>query len=114
MSDRDHAISMLDMALHDVRAIQGMQHPSLIGTDFFSDEIFGFHAQQAVEKALKAWLSFRSVKYRHTHDLAQLIDDLADCGEDVSTFLDMTEFNPFAVQYRYESVSADESNPLDR
>ena len=24
----------------------------------FADEIFGFHAQQAIEKSLKAWLAF--------------------------------------------------------
>ena len=53
MSDREHAIAMLAMARDDLSALRGMQHPSLFGQDFFSDEIFGFHAQQAVEKMLK-------------------------------------------------------------
>jgi HEPN domain-containing protein len=30
----------------------------------FADEIFGFHTQQAVEKALKAWLSARDAIIR--------------------------------------------------
>lgn len=36
----------------DLRALQGMSDP-----DVFADEVFGFHAQQAAEKALKAWLA---------------------------------------------------------
>jgi hypothetical protein len=64
MSDREHALAMLEMARHDVRAIAGMQHPSLLGSDFFSDGIFGFHAHQAVEKTLKAWLSLKKSSMR--------------------------------------------------
>jgi len=112
MSDRKHAVAMLEMAWRDVRAIQGMQHPALLDADFFSDEIFAFHAQQAVEKALKAWLSLKAVKYPHTHDLEDLIDHLADHGEDVSDLVDLVVLNPFAVQFRYESVS--ELAPVDR
>ena len=33
-----------------------------------SDEIFGFHAQQAAEKSLKAWLAFLGEVYPLTHD----------------------------------------------
>ncbi len=44
------------------------------------DEIIGFHAQQAVEKILKAVLTFRAVRYRRTHDLVELIDRIHDSG----------------------------------
>jgi hypothetical protein len=54
------------------------------------------------------------VKYAHTHDLMRLIDELADCGEDVADLLDLVEFNPFAVQYRYELVPDTELEPIDR
>ena len=46
------------------------------------DEVIGFHAQQAVEKLLKAVLSSASVRYRRTHDLVELIDLLRDHGVD--------------------------------
>jgi HEPN domain-containing protein len=46
---------MLRLARRDLRAVQGM----LDNREMFPDEIFGFHAQQAVEKAAKAWLDGR-------------------------------------------------------
>lgn len=113
MSDHDHALALLEMARSDLKALQGMQHPSLFGKDFFSDEIFGFHAQQSVEKALKAWLSSKQIKYSHTHDLMSLLEDLEDSGEDISELTDLIDLNPFAVQYRYESL-IEEDEAIDR
>ena len=52
MAPSDEAHQMLAAATKDWRALAGMADP-----DVFADEIFGFHAQQAAEKALKAWLS---------------------------------------------------------
>lgn len=37
---------MLSMAKKDLSALEGMLHD----TTHFSDEIFGFHAEQAIEK----------------------------------------------------------------
>jgi HEPN domain-containing protein len=37
-----------------------------------ADSIYGFHAQQAVEKALWAWLGLRGKRYPPTHDLPRL------------------------------------------
>ncbi len=45
-----------------------------------TDEQVGFHAQQAVEKSLKAVLSHRSIHYRKSHDLAELLALLAEHG----------------------------------
>jgi HEPN domain-containing protein len=53
MSDLDHARLLLTMAEKDLRAIRGMVDPMI-----FADEIIGFHAQQAIEKALKALITF--------------------------------------------------------
>lgn len=39
----------------------------------FDDSIFGFHAQQVVEKSLKAWLSGIGAEYPKTHDLSLLL-----------------------------------------
>jgi hypothetical protein len=58
MSDLDHARSLLEMAKGDLNALRGMTSPALaLIPELFSDEVFGFHAQQAVEKCLKAWIA---------------------------------------------------------
>ena len=49
----------------------------VVGNADASDEQIGFLAQQAVEKAIKAVLSHFGVRYRRTHDLAQLLDLLS-------------------------------------
>lgn len=44
------------------------------------DDTLGFHAQQAVEKLLKAILASRSVDYPRTHNIRVLIELLAKDG----------------------------------
>ena len=62
----------------------------------------GFHLQQAVEKALKAWLALKGIDYPKTHDLNPLLGLLEDQGEMIDPFWSLLELNPFAVQFRYE------------
>jgi HEPN domain-containing protein len=52
MSELKHARALLAMAEKDLKALQGMGDATT-----FADEIFGFHAQQSVEKTLKAWIA---------------------------------------------------------
>jgi hypothetical protein len=52
MNDREHAEDILETGRRDLRALRAMHD-----VEAFPDEIFGFHAQQAVEKAMKAWLA---------------------------------------------------------
>ncbi len=92
MAIYEEASLLLAAAKKDLRALQGMLNPAV-----FADEIFGFHAQQAVEKALKAWLAFLDVQYPRTHDLTLLLTLLEAHGQEVSDFQDMTELNPYAV-----------------
>jgi HEPN domain-containing protein len=99
---------MLSAAYRHWQALTGMSDPQV-----FADEIFGLHAQQAVEKALKAWLTLLGVEYPRTHDLSMLLNDLAKLGQEVGRFHDLVEFNPYAVQYRYEAFE-DMGDPLDR
>ena len=108
MAPSDEARQMLAAATKDWRALSGMADP-----DVFADEIFGFHAQQATEKALKAWLSFLGVEYPRTHDISLLIEMLREQGQDVEGLHDLIEFNPYAVQYRYEAFD-EIGNGLDR
>jgi HEPN domain-containing protein len=65
-----------------------------------------FHAQQAVETALKAVLTIKHIDFRRTHDLEELANLLADVG--IALPFAPREFrrlNPFAVEFRYDDVS---------
>jgi HEPN domain-containing protein len=79
----------------------------------FPDGVFGFHAQQSAEKALKAWMAYKGVKYKHTHDLMSLIDSLDGSGEEVAALGELVDLNSFAVQYRYETADEDDE-PINR
>ncbi|MDX8409604.1 MAG: HEPN domain-containing protein [Mariprofundales bacterium] len=59
MKDTNQTQMLLSMARKDMSALQGMRDPEI-----FAEEIFGFHAQQVAEKALKAWLAWLGIAYR--------------------------------------------------
>lgn len=110
MADLEHANSLLRMAHKDFNALVGMQ-----GNSLFADEIFGFHVQQAVEKALKAWLCFCGAgSYPLTHELARLFSLLENQGAEVEPFWSLVQYTMFAVQARYEEGVADMDETIDR
>lgn len=77
-------------------------------------EIFGFHAQQAAEKLLKAALASRNVKYPLTHQLTQLMDLAVANGMSFpSTLEDIRLLTPFAVEFRYDAIPEENEEPLD-
>ena len=66
-----------------------------------------FHAQQAVEKALKAVLVSRGIDFPLTHDLENLLEILRESGAEVPEQLDeIGELTPYAVETRYPGVWA--------
>lgn len=109
MSAVDRARGFLLMAGKDFDALRGM-----IDNPLFADEIFGFHTQQAIEKALKAWLVAQSVDFPLTHDLSRLLGLLEGKGVDVSEFWPFVQYTVFAVQARYEAGLMAEEAPIDR
>jgi hypothetical protein len=76
----------------------------MLDSEFFAEEIFGFHVQQSVEKALKAWLEFLGETFPYTHDLGVLLQKLENRGCEVTEFWDLLDFSLFAVQLRYDSL----------
>ncbi|MBF0293548.1 MAG: HEPN domain-containing protein [Magnetococcales bacterium] len=64
-----------------------------------------FHAQQAVEKCLKAVLLRHGTTFRRTHDLDELVDLVMDHGIPFPFAVDhFSLLNPFAVLLRYEEL----------
>lgn len=86
---------------------------AVLGMPGVSDDIVGFHLQQAAEKLLKAVLARRGVAYRRTHDLRELMDHLTDARRPVPDALaELDALNPYAVILRYDEVP--EPSSLDR
>lgn len=77
-----------------------------------ADSLFGFHAQQAVEKYLKALLAVEQERPERTHDLGVLIEQCRQAGHDLSSDLaDVSDLSRYAVQERYPLAV---TPPIDR
>lgn len=84
-----------------------------MASDRVSDEIVGFHCQQAAEKLLKGLLSEVGAPFRRTHNLAVLMDALTDAGHPLPTMLaELDRLTPYGTLLRYEDVPVGAS--LDR
>jgi len=67
------------------------------------DDVIGFHAQQAVEKAFKAVVVIRSLEIPRSHDLSLLIRLLDAPGHDLPVeIVEADWLNPWAVTMRYD------------
>ena len=109
MSDIDDARLMQTKAKQDLSALRGMMDKTI-----FAEEIFGFHAQQAVEKSLKAWLALIGVDFPLIHDLEELFALLKDQGQAVpDIFQSLVDLTDFSVQFRYDTY-IDFEDELDR
>ena len=88
---------------------------ALLAVSSVPDEVIGFHAQQAVEKLLKALLSHRRVAFRRTHDLTELLDLLLSDGVTISPQIaELRQLGPYAAEFRYEDIPLDTAEPFDR
>ena len=65
-------------------------------------ETVGFHAQQCVEKVLKAYLTAHRVPFQRRHDLNYLIDLCMPLDSDFEQLrAPVDELTPYAVEFRY-------------
>ncbi|NOY77279.1 MAG: HEPN domain-containing protein [Calditrichaeota bacterium] len=67
----------------------------------------GFHAQQCIEKDLKAILQEKSVRFQKVHDLLALMKLALPFVPDMDFYSNMFALlNPFAIAFRYPGQSA--------
>ena len=104
----DHGRLLFVVAQDDFKAVQNM-----LDTAYFSDRIFGFHIQQAAEKALKAWLASLQIEFPFSHNLGILLDRLEESGQDVNAYWEFVDMNAYAVAFRYQPCFVTEE-PLNR
>lgn len=94
------AKTLLRVALRDLQTAQ------LLEAAPAPESSWGFHLQQTIEKALKAWILSLNHQSPYIHDLSDLLRILSDLGQEVEPYAEMTVFT---VQLRYD----DEPNPLN-
>jgi len=108
MGKVEGAPGMLALAKGDLEALRAMgEIPSI------ADRIVGFHAQQAIEKSLKAWIASLGLVYPFTHNLIMLFSQLEEAGADIERFLPLARYGSFAVQFRYDQFQ-ETGDSLDR
>ncbi|MCC7106624.1 MAG: HEPN domain-containing protein [Chloroflexi bacterium] len=81
---------------HDLVTAERMSQPPAV------PDAVVFHAQQAAEKALKAFLMWHNRPFRRTHLLQELVDQCADIAAAFDQLSSAAALlTPFAVQSRY-------------
>ena len=81
MPGHDLAKELLEAAKSDLKAFEHMRGPEI-----FDERVFGFHAQQEIEKALKVWRNLLGRRPMFTHDLSMLLNALEAEDEDVEAY----------------------------
>ena len=72
-----------------------------------------FHAQQCIEKYLKAWLQEANLPFPRTHDLEELLDLIVQTIPDWHSWrADFQVLTAHAVDFRYPGKSATASDTL--
>jgi len=104
---------LMEKALHDEVLVE-----EVFAAKRVTDDIVGFHCQQAMEKLLKAALSHHGVRYRKIHDLREIMDILTDAGHPLPGDLeDIDSLSPYGSLFRYDvipsNVSLDRQKALD-
>ena len=74
----------------------------LIDEDDIPDDGLGFHAQQAVEKMIKAVLAHNAVSYERTHNIAYLLTLLDSASiPKPDDAVNLPNLSPWAAELRY-------------
>lgn len=63
--------------------------------------LIGFHAQQCVEKCLKAFLVVQRIDFPYTHDVEKLLNLIPDNELNKSDLPDLSKLTDYAVSKRY-------------
>jgi HEPN domain-containing protein len=95
---REEALRLLRLAERDRDAFE-----VLSASGSAAHAAAGFHAQQAVEKALKALLCLRDIDFPRTHDLESLLTRLTGSGP-IPPYAGprLRPLTPYAVDFRYD------------
>lgn len=107
MKATDIALALVAKASEDIHVLSALR--SDLQT---TDAIWGFHAQQAVEKLLKALLTKQQTSFPFTHRLPELADIVDAWPSRFSDhFEPLLDLTPYAVEYRYSFLPGNIPEP---
>ena len=110
MHSRELAELFLRKARQDEFALD-----KLIADPASPDEVIGFHAQQAVEKTLKAVLALHAIRFGKIHEIGQLLALLRKNSIACPSEFDaLDRLSPFAADFRYEDLPSGPERLFDR
>ena len=92
----DHIENWLFRAREDISVMKRLSESEI---EFYTSTIC-FHAQQAVEKYLKAYLIFHDVDFPRTHDVDFLLNECRKI-DNVNFRFDLKSLTEFGVSVRY-------------
>ena len=99
----EHARLLMEKSAEDEYVLERLSKD-----DNASNTVIGFHAQQAVEKLMKAVLTDRSIQYRRTHDLWELLDLLQEHKISLPPEAEkLPNLTPYAAEFRYDRLPPD-------
>jgi HEPN domain-containing protein len=109
-SSTDHALALLNKARDDAYVVR------TLGADATApDWIVGFHAQQAVEKAIKAVLTKHAIEFPRTHNLAMLVELLRGNALPLPPDADdLVRLTPFGAALRYDDGLGEDEPTIAR
>lgn len=94
---RDFVRQWLDKAQEDLRAAR-----VLLEEEFDDYDPVGFHAQQAAEKFIKAFLVHHQIEFPKTHDVVELRKLVAQVDRELAeALLTADALTPYGVEFRY-------------
>jgi len=101
MTQEDVARQWLEKAEHDL--LNARNTLATMGDDCPYDTVC-FHAQQAVEKTLKALLSRQGILFTKAHDISVLVDLLPKDKRPTLSLDEQSRLTRYAVESRYPGV----------
>lgn len=100
---------LITLAQDDLAAAKALQQAEGV-----SDASAGFHAQQAVEKALKAVLATEEAEFPFTHNIGLLMQLCEDQGHELpAAFSQAERLTPYAAAIRYGLGDPASVDPAD-
>jgi HEPN domain-containing protein len=104
-AEREEALRWLQFSGDDLSAAR-----AIFADKHLPARLVCFHCQQSIEKALKAALVHRGIRFPRTHDLNLLVRAVPeDLSPKISSF-DLSSLNVFAAEARYPGDYPDVSN----
>jgi HEPN domain-containing protein len=91
----------LRFALDDLKIARAIES---MGTSYWRG--CAYHSQQAVEKAIKGYLTFKQIRFSKTHDIATLVETVKTVDPELAKLLSRAKrLTKFAIEYRYPDAA---------